>query len=70
MRNTRQGSVAPNGGETLTLQQIMDMMQTLQEQVVASRADQERIQADLEASWATNEELCRSNEELRRDLQN
>ena len=29
MRNRRQGSLAPNGGETLTLQQIMDTMQAL-----------------------------------------
>jgi len=69
MRNTRQGSVAPNGGESLTLQQIMDTMQALQEEVAASRADQERIQADLAASRAINEELRRSNEELHRDLQ-
>ena len=38
--------------------------------MVASRANQERIQADLVASRATSEELHRSNEELRRDLQN
>jgi len=69
MRNTRQGSVTPNGGESLTLQQIMDTMQALQEEVAASRADQERIQADLAASRAINEELRRSNEELHRDLQ-
>ena len=43
MRSTRQGFVAPNGGESLTLQQIMETMQALQETVVASRADQERI---------------------------
>ena len=48
----------------------MEMMQALQEEVVASRANQERIQADLVASRATNRELRRSNEELRRDLQN
>jgi len=70
MRNTRQGSVAPNGGESLTLQQIMETMQALQEEMAASRTDQERIQADLAASWTINEELGRSNEELRRDLQN
>jgi len=38
--------------------------------VVASRANQECIQADLATLQATNEELHRSNEELRRDLQN
>jgi len=70
MRNTRQGSVAPSGGESLTLQQIMDMMQALQEEVAASRVNQERIQVDLAASLSTNKELRRSNEELRRDLQN
>jgi len=70
MINTRQGSVAPNGGESLTLQQVMETMRALQEEVVASRANQERIQADLAVSRTTNEELRRSNEELRRDLQN
>ena len=48
----------------------METMQALQEEVVASRADQERNQDDLAASWATNEELRRSNEELCKDLQN
>jgi len=37
--------------------------------MAASRANQERIQVDLVASQATNEELRRSYEELRRDLQ-
>jgi len=37
--------------------------------MVASRANQERIQADLVASQATSEELRLSNEELSRDLQ-
>ena len=45
------------------------MMRALQEEVVVSRANQERIQADLVVSQATSEELRRSNEELRRDLQ-
>jgi len=70
MRNTRQGSVSLNGGESLTLQHIMKMIQALQETVAASRADQERIQIDLAASLARNEELQRANEELRRDLCN
>ena len=46
------------------------MMRALQEEMAASRAYQERIQADLVGSRATSEELRRSNEELRRDLQN
>jgi len=69
MRGTRQGLVASNGGEGLTLQQVIEAMRALQEEMAASRANQKRIQADLVASQATSEELCRSNEELRRDLQ-
>ncbi|XP_068473839.1 uncharacterized protein [Phaseolus vulgaris] len=38
--------------------------------MAASRANQERIQADLVALQAMSEELHRSNEELHRDLQN
>jgi len=69
MRNTRQGSVALNGGENITMQQIMETMRALQEMVAASRMEQERIQVDLAASQARNEELRRTNEELRRNLQ-
>jgi len=43
MRNTRQSSTAPFGSEGLTLQQVMEMMQGLQEAMVALRADQEHI---------------------------
>jgi len=70
MRNPRQGPVAPNGGESLTLQQVMETMEALQEKVVASRANQERLQDDLAMSRETNEELRLSNEELHRVLQN
>ena len=69
IRNTRQGSVAPNGGENIILQQIMETMHALQETVAASKMDQERIQVDLAASQARNEELHKTNEELRRNLQ-
>jgi len=62
MRNTRQGSGTPNGGESITMQQIMGTMRALQETVAASRMDQERIQVDLAALQAINEELCRTNE--------
>jgi len=34
--------------------------------MAASRAEQERMQANLEASQARNDELCRTNEELHR----
>ena len=70
MRNMRQGFVAPTRGKTLTLQQIMETMQALQEMVATSIADQERIQIDLATSLARNEELQRTNEELRRGLRN
>jgi len=48
----------------------MKTMQALQETVAASRANQERIQIDLAVSLARNEELQRTNEELRRGLRN
>ena len=54
----------------MTLQQVMEMMQGLQEAMAASKAEQECIQVDLVASQARNEELCRANEELRRGLRN
>ena len=46
------------------------MMQGLQEAMAASKVEQERMQADLAAFQARNEELCRANEELRRGLVN
>ena len=46
------------------------MMQGLQEAMAASKVEQERMQADLAASQARNEELCRTNEELCRGLRN
>jgi len=58
------------GGESFTLQQVMEMMQGLQEVMAASKAEQERIQLDLVASQARNKELHRTNEELCRGLRN
>jgi len=52
--------------EEMTMQQLMGMMQGLQEAMAASKAEQERMQADLAASQARNDELHRANEELRR----
>jgi len=52
--------------EEMTMKQLMGMMQGLQEAMAASKAEQERIQADLTASQARNDELHRTNEELRR----
>ena len=69
MRATRQGSTR-GASEEMTMQQVMDMMQGLQEEMAKSRAEQERMQADLAASHVRNEELHRMNEELRRGLGN
>ena len=46
------------------------MMQGLQEAMAAASNEQERMQADLTASQARNDELCRVNEELRRGWRN
>jgi len=47
----------------------METIRALQEAVTASRVDQDRFQVDLTASQASNRELRRTNEELRRNLQ-
>ena len=49
--------------------QVMDMMKTLQENIAASRSEQERMHEALVASQARNEELNRIKEELRKALQ-
>ena len=49
--------------------QVLEMMRALQDNVAASRMEQERMQADLAASQSRNEELDRVNEELRKALQ-
>jgi len=54
----------------MTMQQVMAMMQGLQDEMAESRAEQERMQADLVASQVRNEELHRTKEELRRGLRN
>ena len=50
----------------MTMQQLMGMMQGLQEAMAASKAEQERMQEDLAASQARNNDLHHANEELRR----
>jgi len=49
--------------------QVMDMMRTLQENVAASRSEQERMHEALVASQTKNEEINRINEELRKVIQ-
>ena len=70
MRTTRSSSVAPSTDEdVVSMTQVMDMMRTLQENVAASRFEQERMHEALVASQARNKELNRINEELRKALQ-
>ncbi|XP_068504429.1 uncharacterized protein [Phaseolus vulgaris] len=70
MRRTRQTSPEPSVEEgAVTMAQVLDMMRTLQDNVTASRAEQEKMQAELAASQSRNDELNRVNEELRRMLQ-
>ena len=84
MRNTRQGTSALEGGENVTMKQLMETIHALQQTVATSKTDQDRILAqvqaeqtfsqnwfkiDLDASRTDNEELHRANEELCRKLQ-
>ena len=43
--------------EEITMQQLMGMMQGLQEAMTVSKAEQERMQADLAASQPRNESV-------------
>jgi len=80
----RQGASALEGRDSVSMQQLMEIIRTLQQDVAASKADQDmilaevqaeqaanenRFQNDLAASRANNEELRIANEELRRYLQ-
>ena len=70
MRRTRQTSPVPSAEEgAVTMAQVLEMMRALQDNVAASRAEQEKMQAELAASQSRNDELNRVNEELRRTLQ-
>jgi len=60
IRSTRQGSTRADN-EEMTMKQLMGMMQGLQEEMAASKAEQVRMQADLAASQARNDELYRTN---------
>ena len=53
----------------MTTAQVLEMMRALQDNVAASRAEQEKMLAKLAASQSRNDELNRVNEELRRTLQ-
>jgi len=49
MRTTRQSSTCAESDD-MTMQQVMDMMQGLQEAMATSKVEQKRMQADLAAS--------------------
>jgi len=57
------------GGENVTLQQMMETIRALQQAVAVSRVDQDRFLVDLAASQVSNEKLRRTNEQLHRSLQ-
>ena len=67
MATTRRGTARAARAE-LSMQQVLEIMRGLQEDMAESKLEQERMQADLEASHERNEELRRVNEELRRGL--
>ena len=50
----------------MSMQQVLEIMRGLQDDMAESKIEQERMQADLDASHVRNEELRRVNEELRR----
>ena len=47
----------------LSMQQVLKIMRGLQQDMAESKLEQERMQADLDASHERNEELHRVNEE-------
>jgi len=52
------------------MQQVLEIMRGLQQDTAESKLEQERMQADLDASHERNEELHRVNEELRQGMRN
>jgi len=69
MATTRRGTARAAPAE-LSKQQVLEIMRGLQDDMAESKLEQERMQADLEASHVRNEELHRINEELRQGLRN
>ncbi|XP_068497494.1 uncharacterized protein [Phaseolus vulgaris] len=69
MATTRRGT-ARAAGEEMSMQQVLEIMRGLQDDMADSKIEQERMQADLDASHVRNDELRRVNEELRWSLRN
>ena len=56
MPRNRQPSPAPSADEgAVTMAQVLEMVRTLQDNVAASRAEQERMQTELAASQSRND---------------
>jgi len=47
MRNTRQGTSGQEEGDKVTMQQLMETIHTLQQTVATSKADQEKVLAEV-----------------------
>jgi len=56
MRNTRQGASALEGGDNVSMQQLMETIRALQQAVAASKADQDRILAEVQAEQAASQD--------------
>jgi len=77
MRSTRQGASALEGGDSVSIQQLMETIHALQQTVATSKTDQDRILAEVRVEQAASQnryqnDLAASHatsEELRRDLQ-
>ena len=49
MRSTRQGGSALEGGDSVSIQQLMETIRALQQTVATSKVDQDRILAEVRA---------------------
>jgi len=49
MRNIRQGTSTFEGGDNVTMQQLMETIHALKQMVAASNADQDRILTEVQA---------------------
>jgi len=49
MRNIRQGAYALKGGDSITMQQLMETIGALRQAVATSKADQDKILAEVQA---------------------
>ena len=55
MSNTRQGASALEGGDNVSMQQLMETIRALHQAVAASKAHQDRILAEVQAEQAASQ---------------